>query len=102
MFTKNKKNNLKHYQKQRKGNISLTGHSSYADYFLILIICFILILIIFFYSFKEIRYTINYEPNVDQDTASLLNDEAVLKNIDEIISSHQNKNSKVIDAEPLE
>lgn len=102
MFNKNKTYSLKDYQKQRKGKISLSGHSAIMDWFFVVTLGSVLIALIFYFSISEIRHTINFQPEPDQNLQNTINDEKVLKDLDEIIESYKNNEEEMIDEEVSE
>ncbi len=86
MAISNKKDDLKKYQNHRRERISVFGLSADFDWFMLNLTAFILIVIVFVFSIREIRYTMTYQPGPDSTTQTLLNDKKTLETIDGINS----------------
>lgn len=82
-----KDKSLEKYQKLRKEKITFFGGSVRLDWLMMNLFALIIMIIVFVYSYLEIREIIFYEPVADQSTYGIINDDKVLKDLDRVINS---------------
>jgi preprotein translocase subunit SecF len=85
MLEKDRQKELKKYQNLRREKVSVFGFSAEFDWFILNVVALCLIVLVFFFSIKELRHTINFEPGADTATQNLLRDNNTIKKIEEII-----------------
>ena len=89
---------LKKYQEKRSGRISVLGMSAEFDWFFIVFITLMLLVVVFAFSIIEIREVLDFEPEADTSIENLIRDKGVIKDLDNVIEKFSEKNSsEVID-----
>lgn len=90
MFSKNKKTSVEKYQKHRKGKVSIFGISAEFDWFFINILTLVFLLVVSFFSIREIEYVSNFKPEADTEFKDLANDEKILRDLNDVFVKIQN------------
>ena len=97
MFDKKKKFTLKKYEDLRKEKLSIFGCEVEFDWFMINLLTLIAIILVFYFSIKEINKVLNFEPEADMTAQNLLRDKKVLNRLDEIILKFEDEEKILIE-----